>query len=151
MARLRRVLALLLVLAVACSADGGPRPLEVAEAWRDANRRLDVDAMMALYADDEVELIDPHFSQPLLDKADIRQSYEDLFELDDVMINTGIPAVADRRVTIEWLWRGTDQATGDEYSIRGVSVLTVDDGLIVREAAYYDTTHSPFVTMRAGG
>lgn len=139
-----------LLLVAACSADGTPRRLDVAEAWRDANRRLDVDAMMALYAD-TVEFIDPHFSQPILDKADIRESYEDLFDLPDVRINTGVPAVANRRVTIEWLWRGTDETTGEEYAIRGVSVLTVEDGLIVREAAYYDTTHSPFVTMAAAG
>ncbi len=122
----------------------------MAEAWRDANRRLDVDAMMQLYAADRVEFIDPHSPDPVLGKADIREAYESLFGLPDVLINTGIPAVAGRRVTIEWLWRGTDPASGEEYSIRGVSVLTIEDGLIVREAAYYDTTHSPFAAMTSG-
>jgi steroid delta-isomerase-like uncharacterized protein len=43
--------------------------------------------------------------------------------------------------TIEWVWSGTDVGiyeTGKKFSVRGVTVLTVDGNKISRETDYWD-------------
>ena len=39
---------------------------------------------------------------------------------------------------VEWIWSGTDKAVGKNFSVRGVSIVEIRKGKIVRYKEFYD-------------
>jgi len=63
----------------------------------------------------------------------------------DIEFNVTAVAVAGDRAVAEWVMTGTQtgpigaiSASGNEFSVRGASVLEIEDGKITRNSDYYD-------------
>lgn len=110
-----------------------------------AGRQKHLQAILDDYADDAV-VEDPLFAAPIVGKTAIAQ--RKLAEMQS-MAGATIEVVhrfAHRdQVVADWIVRGKHQgdffgfaATGREIEVRGVTVVTREDGKITKESLYYD-------------
>jgi steroid delta-isomerase-like uncharacterized protein len=105
----------------------------------------DVNAMMADYADDAV-VEDPLFAAPFMGKGAIAERYAaEVASVPDRTLRILSRAMSGGQLIVEWEATGTHQAdflgfggTGRRYTLHGVTVVTRQDGKIVRESHYYD-------------
>ncbi len=114
---------------------------EVVEAFFDAFNRHDVDALVALYAEDALNHQMP--TAPLRGRESIRQSFVEGF--------AAIPDMGCRVVNLmsdgewgaaEWEGWGTHHAEGvprRPYRMNGCGFFRVQGGLIVEQRGYWDS------------
>jgi len=105
----------------------------------------DVNGMMADYADHAV-VDDPLFSEPFVGKAAIARRYAaEVASVPDRALQVLRRTVVGAQLVIEWEATGSHSGdflgfggTGRAYTLRGVTVVTREDGKIVRESHFYD-------------
>jgi len=112
-------------------------PEQVVRAMFEAFNTHDVDALVALYSDDAV-LNGPEYCQPKTGKAAVRDVYSALFQtIPDVHDTIKTLVVTDDTVALEFVATGHIEDFAIQLPI--AAFLTVKDGLIVSDTAYFDT------------
>jgi ketosteroid isomerase-like protein len=122
---------------------------ELLREWQAAIEALDLERTMTFYAGDAT-YEDPaqiNTMYPAVMKGhQIRGLYHDIYSLPEVSFEFAsfIVSADGSKAVAEWVWRGEHFTTGVEYTIRGVSLLEIQDGRIMREVIIYDTRNSPY-------
>jgi steroid delta-isomerase-like uncharacterized protein len=102
-----------------------------------ALENLDTKKIVGCYCDD-FKFEDLPSNQVITDRENLRAYYEQFFSLPDVRFS-GIKTFGDDKyAAIEWTWSGRKGDKGEEYSIRGASIIEIQGGRIKRETIYYD-------------
>lgn len=118
---------------------------ECARGYFEALARRDPEAMVAYWAPDGVDDIVP--LRVLRGRDEIRSFFEGLFAaFPDLTTQVRRIVSDDRCAAVEWRMRGTFTGrpfqgiapTGQRLELRGVDLVEVKGGLIVRNVAYYD-------------
>jgi hypothetical protein len=118
---------------------------DIVDEYIAASEALDLERTLALYGD-SIIWEDPGYGDEgdyFTSMAEVEAMYGWLYSLPDVQIDVTNSFISDdgRRAAVEWVWSGSN---GDEnYAIRGVSVLEIQDSKIVHEVIYYDATNAP--------
>jgi steroid delta-isomerase-like uncharacterized protein len=128
----------LMVFCASCSGSENPN-VAVAQKMFDAFNKHDWQSMAAYYSDDAL-FLDPSFGKDYVTKSreetiEKYKGYEQMFpDLHDEVV--GMYASGDK-VTVEFVSTGT---SGDTLSFKLpiVTVLTFKDGVIIKDATYYD-------------
>ena len=118
---------------------------DVAQSAFDALKARDFDALAANWAEDGVEEVVPIgiFRGPKEICDNVRETLAAAPDFDPVLERI---VADDRHAVIQWRASGTFdgeplqgiQPTGSHVELRVVEVMEVEDGLIVRNAVYYD-------------
>ena len=129
------------------AADTARPPAEgPARASFDAFARRDVDAILAQWHPEGIQDWVP-LGRVLRGHAEIRAQFEELFAaMPDLDVTVEGTVADDRHCVIRWRLRGTHTGgplmgvdpTGRVAELRGVDVMEVEDGLVVRNTLYYD-------------
>jgi steroid delta-isomerase-like uncharacterized protein len=113
----------------------------IAEQWIAAWNSHNPDKMLPLFSDD-IHYEDVAFGEVSHGKAELRKfitsEYEGVPDLELKMLRANIRG---GHGTIEWTFSGTDKdvfKTGKKFSVRGVSVIDLREGKIVRNLDFYD-------------
>jgi steroid delta-isomerase-like uncharacterized protein len=130
-----------------CADKGAENNASIARSFMEAWSAHDLDGLTSLFADD-----------CLYEEVASGRTYttkEGIAEYARATI-AGVPdtefaivtVVADSRVAaVEWVWRGTNTvgwpsmglpASGRAFELRGLSIIEIEDGLIVRASDYWD-------------
>ena len=96
----------------------------------------DVDAIVPLYGDDAV-FEDIPSGESYRGRAAVRSMFEALFSPSTRFRVAAIRPAGDWGV-LEWIWSGRTKASGTLFDVRGVSILEVSRGKVVKETIYYD-------------
>jgi uncharacterized protein (TIGR02246 family) len=112
---------------------------DVAKAYFSALRAMDVEAWVALYADDATSY-DPVGSQPHVGKDAIRKFLTDFFAL---FLSVGLKEVnmfvAGDYAAVKWNGEGVGKARKNHVTFEGIDVIFVGgSGLIRSVHAYWD-------------
>lgn len=129
---------------------------DLIETWQDAILALDAERTVAHYAadaiyEDPAAANDERYPEVRTGHDAIRSLYEGIFALPRVSFAfvSSFIAVDGSAAAVEWVWCGDRLDCGDEYEIRGVSLLRLAGGQITHETIYYDTSYAPYqVTSR---
>lgn len=127
------------LLTIGCSKSDEQRNADVANAMFDAFNKHDWQKMAAFYSED-ASFLDPSYGPDYVTKTrkEIASKYVDLQKLfpdiHDQII--GMYPSADK-VTVEFISTGTLSDT-IKLKLPIISVLTFKDGLIIKDATYYD-------------
>jgi len=120
-------------------------PVEVAHSIFDAMGKRDLEAVMALVADDCVD--DYVAIAEFRGKASVRQFFEELLgAFPDFEIVVDRVTGDDEVAVVQWQASGTFTGgpfqgidpTGRRVAIRGVDVMVVTDGLVRQDTIYHD-------------
>jgi steroid delta-isomerase-like uncharacterized protein len=134
------VLPVIVIAPEVCAA--GDRDAGLGEKWIAAWNSHDPDKMLPLFSDD-IFYEDVAFGEANHGKAELRKYAADEFEaVPDLELKLLRADFHDGHGTIEWTFSGTDKGiykTGKKFSVRGVSVIDVRDGKIVRNLDFYDS------------
>lgn len=128
-----------LLLAVACSSSSRNTNAQTARKLFAAFNDHNWQAMASLYAEDAL-FLDPAFGTKPVSKsrAEIVTKYRELQNtfpnLHDEVVNV---YAEDQTVIVEFVSTGT-ASDGTTFSLPIVSVLTLENGLIIKDATYYD-------------
>jgi steroid delta-isomerase-like uncharacterized protein len=123
----------------------GRTAAEVARSYFEAAARQDLDAMAAHWHEDGVDDLVP--IGPLRGPGEVRRFFEEMFAACPDWQFTVDRITADERVAcVQWRVSATFEGgpfqglepTGSHIELRGVDCVEVEDGLIVRNTAYYD-------------
>ena len=128
-------------------ASRAPGPAKVARSYFDAVAARDVDAMVACWAPGGIENIAPigQLSVP----EELRAFFTELFTaLPDQRLEVLDVVAARNQAAVRWRAVGTFcggpfqgvEPTGARVELEGLDLLTIKDGLIERNDAYYDGT-----------
>jgi steroid delta-isomerase-like uncharacterized protein len=110
----------------------------ILQAYEDAWSSGDAAQVAALYSEAAVREDIPTGTTSD-GRAAIEAFATGLFAVDsDVRLEVTDGFVGETWAVVEWTFSGVHQATGGEVTVRGASVLELEDGLIVRESDYYD-------------
>jgi len=138
------ILALLVWPAVAAppqNKSAGDRQAAIAEKWIAAWNSHSPDKMLPLFTGD-VFYEDVAFGEANHGKAELRKFAADEFEaVPDLELKLLRADIHGGHGTIEWTFSGTDKGvfkTGKRFSVRGVSVIQLRDGKILRNLDFYD-------------
>jgi steroid delta-isomerase-like uncharacterized protein len=112
-------------------------PADVLIEAATALQELDAQRLVSAYAE-EALFEDVPEGRRITDRAELRSYFERLFSLpgigfSDVRVFDGGSFAA-----IEWVWSGQRRDSGESFQARGVSLIELRDGKIVRESIYYD-------------
>lgn len=113
---------------------------EFTEAW-DSH---DVDRILTFYTDDafyeDVPNVENGWAEPMHGHEMIRESLVETFEeMPDLGLEFVSASAAGDRMVIEWIMTGTRYLDySGRFSIRGVSVITLEGDKIARVSDYYD-------------
>jgi len=134
---------LLLALTVAASPDvKGAGDNAIAEKWIAAWNSHSPDKMLPLFSDDIV-YEDVAFGELSHGKAEVSKFAASEFEaVPDLELKLLRADIHGGHGTIEWSFSGTDKdiyKTGKKFTVRGVSVIDVRNGKIVRNLDFYDS------------
>jgi steroid delta-isomerase-like uncharacterized protein len=134
---------LLLALTVAASPDvKGASDTAIAEKWIAAWNSHSPDKMLPLFSDDIV-YEDVAFGELSHGKAEVSKFAASEFEaVPDLELKLLRSDIHGGHGTIEWSFSGTDKdiyKTGKKFTVRGVSVIDVRNGKIVRNLDFYDS------------
>jgi steroid delta-isomerase len=112
---------------------------DAAKAYFAALRKMDVDAWVALFADDAISY-DPVGAAPHVGKLAIRQFLMDFFALFDTVGLTEVNTfIAGDYAAVKWDGRGVGKARKNDIRFEGIDVLFVGgSGLIRTVHAYWD-------------
>jgi glyoxylase-like metal-dependent hydrolase (beta-lactamase superfamily II)/predicted ester cyclase len=128
-------------------ASRAPGPARVARTYFDAVAARDIDAMVACWAPGGIERIAPigTLSVP----GEMRKFFGELFAaLPDMRFEVLDVVAARNQAAVRWHSTGTFcggpfqgiEPTGARVELEGLDLLTIEDGLIQRNDAYYDGT-----------
>jgi len=137
------ILVLLVLSAVAASPDvKGDHGAAIAEQWVAAWNSHSPDKMLPLFSDD-IFYEDVAFGEVSHGKAEVSKFAASEFEaVPDLELKLLRAEIHGGHGTIEWSFSGTDKdiyKTGKKFTVRGVSVIDVRDGKIVRNLDFYDS------------
>src|SRR5829696_4973540 len=128
-------------------AEGSSILTKYGEAWSSG----DAAQVAALYAEDAVREDIPTGTTSR-GRAEIEALATGLFKTDaDVRLEVTDGFAGESWAVVEWTFTGTRDATGDEVTFRGASVLELEDGLIREETDYYDLPQMQQQIAAAGG
>lgn len=122
-----------------------PTPLKVARAAFDALNKRDLDTLSEFHTDETVD--DFVAVEEVRGKGSIRRFFEELFAAFPDFEMTVDRIIADRcTAVVQWHATGTFsggkyqgiEPTGKRVETRGVDVMEIADGQIVRDTIYYD-------------
>lgn len=122
-----------------------PTPLKVARAAFDALSKRDLDTLSEFHTEETVD--DFVAIGEFRGKASIRQFFEELFTVFPDLEMTVDRIIADRSTAVvQWHAAGTFSGgkfqgidpTGKLVETRGVDVMDITDGQVVRDTIYYD-------------
>ena len=122
-----------------------PGPGKVARAYFEAVARRDVDGMIACWEPGGIDRIAP--LGPLRVPDEMRAAFEELFAAVPDMQFEIVDFVAARNTAaVRWRMRGTFyggtfqgvEPTGARVDLEGIDMLTIEDGLIRHNEAFYD-------------
>lgn len=139
-------IAVAMVCATDARAAAGPKDIAaraVAEKRVAAVMRHDLDAIVALYAQDAIET-SPGFCSRRIGREGVLRTYSDLFKTFPDITNDQVSYTADgNRVAVQFvaLSRKADGTAALQVPI--ANVLTVEHGLITRDETYFDTKGRP--------
>ena len=139
------IAALLIVLSLCATgqskSSAGPKPSPVAANWIAAWNSHDAGKVVALFTPD-VMYEDVAFAQVNHGTEELRKFAQSEFDASpDLHVELVSSSIQGNRGTIEWVFSGTDKdifKTGKKYSVRGVSVLELKNGKIVKNQDFYD-------------
>lgn len=123
----------------------GPGPAKVARAYFDALAARDVDRMAACWAPGGIENIAPVGVLSVPDE--MKEYFTRLFAaLPDMRLEVLDVVAARNQAAVRWHATGTFcgaafdgvEPTGSRVDLEGLDLLTIEDGLIQRNDAYYD-------------
>lgn len=139
------LLAMLVLPAIAAPADGKSttdQNAAVARKWIAAWNSHNPDKMLSLFTDDIV-YEDVAFGEVSHGRAEVRKFAASEFEaVPDLELKLLRASIHNGHGTIEWAFSGTDKGiykTGKKFSVRGVSVIDMRDGKIIRNLDFYDS------------
>jgi len=137
------VVALMILAVVAASPDGkAASDAALAERWIAAWNSHRPDQMLPLFSDD-IFYEDVAFGEVSHGKAEVSKFAASEFEaVPDLELKLLRADIQGGHGTIEWTFSGTDRdiyKTGKKFSVRGVSVIDIRDGKIVRNLDFYDS------------
>jgi len=139
------LLAMLVLPAIAAPPEDKPasdRDAAIAEKWIAAWNSHNPDKMLPLFTDD-IFYEDVAFGEASHGSAEVRKFFVSEFEgVPDLDLKLLRANVHGGHGTIEWIFSGTDKGvfnTGKKFSVRGVSVIDVRDGKILRNLDFYDS------------
>jgi len=140
----RRLFAFVMAFAAVCliaQNKSASKKSDIAGNWINAWNSHDPDKLIAVFTSDVV-YEDVPFGAINHGSAELRKFAEDEFasvpDLKVELLNSSIQA---DHGTIEWKFSGTDKGiykTGKEFSVRGVSVIEINNGRVSRNVDYYD-------------
>lgn len=120
----------------------GDSNLPVGEKWIAAWNSHNPDKMLPLFTDD-IFYEDVAFGAANHGKAEVRKFAADEFDaVPDLELKLLRADIRGGHGTIEWVFSGTDKGiykTGKKFSVRGVSVIDVRGGKILRNLDFYDS------------
>jgi steroid delta-isomerase-like uncharacterized protein len=120
----------------------GDRDAAIAEKWIAAWNSHSPDKMIPLFTAD-IFYEDVAFGEASHGSAELRKFAASEFEaVPDLELKLLRADVHGGHGTIEWIFSGTDKGvfnTGKKFSVRGVSVIDVRDGKILRNLDFYDS------------
>jgi len=124
-----------------------PGPGKVARTYFDAVAARDIDAMAACWKAGGIENIAP-LGRPLSVPGEMRAFFEETFAaMPDMRFEVLDVVAARNQAAVRWHATGTFcggpfqgiEPTGARVELEGIDLLTVEDGQIVRNDAYYDS------------
>src|SRR6202171_1674748 len=122
----------------------------VAEKWIAGWNSHDPDKMLPLFTDD-IFYEDVAFSEVSHGQAEVRKFFlSELEGVPDLELKLMRADIHGSHGTIEWMFQGTDKdvfKTGKKFSVRGVSVIDMRDGKILRTVDFYD---APTIMRQVG-
>jgi ketosteroid isomerase-like protein len=138
---MRNLILIFCLLALGCSSkkDSSKENLEIARQMFDAFNRHDWKSMSEFYTE-SAQFLDPSFGSDYVSKTRIEtaakyQEMQTMFpDIHDTV--TGMYA-SDDKVTVEFVSTST-APDGTKFRLPIVSILTFKNGLIVKDATYYD-------------
>jgi steroid delta-isomerase-like uncharacterized protein len=114
----------------------------IAERWIAAWNSHSPDKMLPLFADD-ILYEDVAFGEVSHGRAEVSKfAASEFVAVPDLELKLLRSELHGGHGTIEWSFSGTDKdiyKTGKKFSVRGVSVIDVRDGKIVRNLDFYDS------------
>ncbi len=125
---------------VACSSvktDEHATTKKVVREMFEAFNQHDVTLLVSLYAEDAV-VVSPDKCEPLVGRPAIASGYQDLFDqVPDVKDTISIMIAEGERAAVEFV--ASSEIEGAEFQLPIAAILTVQDGLIVRDVGYFDS------------
>ena len=124
-----------------------PGPGKVARTYFDAVAARDIDAMTACWKAGGIDNIVP-VGRPLRAPDEIREFFSTLFAaIPDMRFETLNVVAARNQAAVRWRASGTFaggpfegvEPTGSHVELEGIDLITVEDGLITHNDAYYDS------------
>ncbi|MEO0613060.1 MAG: nuclear transport factor 2 family protein [Pseudomonadota bacterium] len=101
----------------------------------------DSKALAAFYTED-AQVISPETCQPTIGRAAITANYDALFEqIPDVRDNVKTVLVDGNSIALTFV--ASSQISGQEHELPIAAFITIEDGLIARDEAYFDTDVTP--------
>ncbi len=111
--------------------------VNVLQAAKEALEGLKTNEVIEIYAD-EFLFEDTSSKQQITDRVTLKIYFQRLFTMPQVSFSEIRILETDNFATIEWTWGGVSRTTGRPFQVRGVSVMELSDGKVVRESIYYD-------------
>ena len=115
--------------------------IPIVEKWVAAWNSHDVDKVVPLFTNDVV-YEDVTFGAVNHGSAELRKFASFFFEaVPDMKFELLESSVQGKRGVIEWVFSGTDKGvykTGKRFTVRGVSIINLDNGRISRNLDFYD-------------
>ncbi|MFZ0481156.1 MAG: nuclear transport factor 2 family protein [Terriglobales bacterium] len=119
-----------------------PSENSFAKRWIAAWNSHDPDKMLPLFSDD-ILYEDVAYGEISHGQAEVRKFAADEFEaVPDLELKLLRASFSNNHATIEWSFSGTDKGiykTGKKFTVRGVSVIDLRGGKIVRNLDFYDS------------
>jgi ketosteroid isomerase-like protein len=129
----------MLLIYAACSSTQQSENLVVAEKVFTAFNEHDWHGMATLYAEN-AQFLDPSFGKEFVSKkrSETVAKYTELQEMfPDIHDRVTAMYPYEKTVVVEFVSTGT-APDGTKFSLPIISVLTIENGLIVKDATYYD-------------
>jgi steroid delta-isomerase-like uncharacterized protein len=119
-------------------------PDAFAREWIEAWDSHEVERILTFYADDafyeDVPNVENGWAAPMRGHEVIRESLVETFaEMPDLGFEFVSASAAGERMVVEWIMRGTQyRDVSGRFSIRGVSIMKLEDNKIASVSDYYD-------------
>jgi hypothetical protein len=99
--------------------------------------RLDTNKILAAYAPTFL-FVDTAAGLQITTRHELQAYFRRLFSSQDVSFSDILILEANDFAAIEWTWSGVEPTLGTPFSIKGASIIELQNGKIARESIYYD-------------
>lgn len=110
---------------------------KVLKLAEDALVNLNAEALISLYSETFV-FEDTSSGDYITDKEKLREYFDRLFALPEVMFSDVKFFARGDQGWGEWTWSGKSLKSDLDYSVRGASLFVLSEGKIKRETIFYD-------------